>query len=183
LQFDGNGHLSTTTPVAVSIDRSSIAGAVSPLNFNLSFDSMTALGDGQAASTSTMSLLSSDGSAMGELSGYGIGADGMINGTFSNGLVRVLGQIPVANFTNIEGLVDNGGNLFSVGVNSGAAIVAEPGKFGTGTITSGALELSNVDLAQEFINLITASTGYSASSRVITTTDQLMQQLLVIGRG
>lgn len=183
MQFDDQGHLTDTTPVSVSIDRTSVAGADSPLVFDLSFESMTALGDGQAASTSTISKLSSDGSAMGELSGYSIGDDGIISGTFSNGLIRVLGQIPVVNFTSPEGLVDNGGNLFSVGADSGSPVVTEPGKMGTGGISSGALELSNVDLAAEFINLITASTGYSASSRVITTTDQLMQQLLVIGRG
>lgn len=181
IQFDADGHLTTTTPVTLDIDRSQFAGADSPLTFDLSFSGVSAGNTG--STTSSMSLLSADGSAMGELSGYGIGADGIINGTFSNGLVRVLGQIPVANFTNVEGLVDNGGNLFSVGVDSGEAVIAQPGQFGTGGITSGALELSNVDLAAEFINMITASTGYSASSRVISTTDQLMQQLLVIGRG
>jgi flagellar hook protein FlgE len=181
VQFDGDGHLSTTTPVSISIDRSLNAGAESPLTFDLSFSSVTAGNTGSA--TSNMSVLNVDGSAMGELSGYGIGADGIISGTFSNGLVRVLGQIPLANFANVEGLVDNGGTLFGVGVDSGEPIVAQPGEFGTGGITSGALELSNVDLASEFINMITASTGYSAASRVISTTDQLMQQLLVIGRG
>ncbi|MDP1662183.1 MAG: flagellar hook-basal body complex protein, partial [Phycisphaerales bacterium] len=182
MQFDENGHLSTSTPLSVSIDRTSIAGAASPLTFDLSFAAMTALGDGQTASSSTMSKLSGNGSAMGELSGFSIGNDGIISGSFNNGLVRVLGQVAVAGFANAEGLVDNGGNLFSVGADSGAAVVTEPGKMGTGSVTSGALELSNVDLAAEFINLITASTGYSAASRVITTTDQLMQQLLVIGR-
>lgn len=181
LQFDADGHLSTTTPVTVGIDRSQFAGADSPLTFDLSFASVTAGNSGSI--TSNMSVLNSDGSAMGELSGYGIGSDGIISGTFSNGLIRTLGQIPVVNFANVEGLVDAGGNLFGVGVDSGEPVIAQPGQFGTGGITSGALELSNVDLAAEFINMITASTGYSASSRVISTTDQLMQQLLVIGRG
>jgi flagellar hook protein FlgE len=183
IQFDDNGHLTTTTPLSVSVDRSAIAGADSPLTFDLSFAAMTALGDGQAASRSTMSKLSSDGSALGELSSYSIGGDGTISGTFNNGLVRTLGQVALAGFANPEGLVDTGSNLFSVGADSGAPVVTEPGKMGTGQISSGALELSNVDLAAEFINLITASTGYSAASRVISTTDQLMQQLLVIGRG
>ncbi|MFT3686199.1 MAG: flagellar hook-basal body complex protein [Phycisphaerales bacterium] len=118
IAFDGEGHLTTTTPVSVSIDRQQTAGAESPLAFDLKFDSVTALGSGQSAATSTLSKLSSDGSSMGELSGYGIGADGTINGTFSNGLIRVIGQIPLVTFSNIDGLVDAGGNLFAVGVDS-----------------------------------------------------------------
>ena len=81
-----------------------------------------------------------------------------------------------------EGLVDIGSNLFAPGPNSGTPVVGEPQELGAGRIVGGSLELSNVDLSQEFINLILASTGYSAASRVITTTDQLMQQLLVLGR-
>ena len=74
-----------------------------------------------------------------------------------------------------------GGNYFE-GPNSGTAIVTEALTFGLGRMVGGALELSNVDLSTEFINMIMASTGYSASSRVITTTDELIDQLLLIGR-
>jgi flagellar hook protein FlgE len=88
----------------------------------------------------------------------------------------------MAKFANPEGLVDVGNNLFQVGPNSGNPLITTPGEFGTGRVIGGALELSNVDLSQEFIDMILASTGYSASSRVITTTNELIQQLLVLGR-
>ena len=78
--------------------------------------------------------------------------------------------------------MDAGNNLFRVGPNSGTALITPPLEFGTGRLVGGALELSNVDLSQEFINMILTSTGYTASSRVITVTDELMDQLLLIAR-
>jgi flagellar hook protein FlgE len=108
--------------------------------------------------------------------------DGTIVGVFSNGLTRTLGRVAMATFTNTEGLVDLGNNLFNVGANSGQAVVTEAGSFGAGQIVQGSLELSNVDIGDEFIKLILSSTGYSANARVIRTADELMQQLLVLGR-
>jgi flagellar hook protein FlgE len=72
--------------------------------------------------------------------------------------------------------------MFRIGPNSGNAVITTPGDFGTGGVVSGALELSNVDLGKEFIDMIVTSTGYTASSRVIRTADELLQQLLVLGR-
>ena len=78
--------------------------------------------------------------------------------------------------------MDAGSNLFRAGPNSGTALITSPLQFGTSRLIGGALELSNVDLSQEFINLILASTGYSAASRIITTTNDLFAQLLILGR-
>ena len=159
-------------------------GASAPLNFELRFatgsDGVTALADTSAQSS--IAAVFQDGSALGVLASFSVGEDGVITGGFTNGLTRSIGQIAMAKFTNPGGLVDAGNNLFAVGPNSGTALVTEPLNFGSGRIIGGALELSNVDLSQEFINMILTSTGYSASSRVITTTDQLIQQLLVLGR-
>lgn len=119
---------------------------------------------------------------MGTLEAFGVGTDGTIQGTFSNGLTRTLGQIVLATFANPSGLVDTGSNLYATGSNSGEAVIGAPATGQAGKILGGALELSNVDLGQEFTNLILASTGYSASSRVIRTVDELMQQLLVLGQ-
>ena len=83
---------------------------------------------------------------------------------------------------NPGGMVDAGGNAWQIGPNSGTPSIVSPGEQASGTVIAGALELSNVDLGQEFIDLITTSTGYSASSRIIRTADELMQQLLVLGR-
>jgi flagellar hook protein FlgE len=186
LQFDNNGRLVDTTPISVELDRS-LTGATDPLFFDLRFDTegskVTALASPEGeAGVSTIASTFQDGSPLGVLSSFSVGVDGIITGGFSNGLSRTIGQVAVAKFTNPEGLVDAGGNQFSIGPNSGTPLVTSPLEFGTGRILGGALELSNVDLSQEFINMILTSTGYSAASRVITTSDELIQQLLLIGR-
>ena len=185
-QFDNKGKLLTTAPISVELDRLD-TGAADPLNFSLSFDSagakVTALSHPQGKDgPSTLASTFQDGSPLGVLADFSVGIDGVITGSFTNGLTRTLGQIVLAKFTNPEGLVDSGANLFQVGPNSGTPLIAAPLEFGNGRIIGGSLELSNVDLSQEFTNMILTSTGYSAASRVITTSDQLLQQLLLLGR-
>jgi flagellar hook protein FlgE len=181
LDFDTLGQLITRDPIQVNIDRAG-TGAGTPLSIDLAFaggeDSVTSLTDDTSAIAATFA----DGSPIGTLTSYGIGEDGVVYGAFTNGMTRVIGQVALAKFANSEGLVDMGGNMFKTGPNSGTPLITEPQTLGTGKLVSGALELSNVDLSQEFINMILASTGYSAASRVIRTTDELMQQLLVLGR-
>lgn len=181
VHFDTLGQLQTTTPITVSIDRDD-TGAATPLTMNLNLsqgaDRITALSATQSAIASTFQ----DGYPLGTLSAFGVDSDGTIVGAFTNGLSRTLGQVAVATFNNIEGLEDIGDNLFRVGVNSGSPVIAVPGTMGTGAIVGGALEQSNVDLGVEFIEMIQTSTGYSASSRVVRTADELLQQLLVLGR-
>lgn len=181
LSFDVNGQLATLTPVTVRLARAG-TGAETPLQFDMVFrgdrDGVTALTDVD----SEMAAIFQDGAPLGTLTDYSVGSDGTITGSFSNAVTRTLGQVAMASFTNAHGLVDQGSNLFRVGPNSGPPIVTAPGGLGTGRVVGGALELSNVDLGQEFINLILTSTGYSASSRVVRTADELLQQLLVLGR-
>jgi flagellar hook protein FlgE len=83
---------------------------------------------------------------------------------------------------NPEGLIAEGDNVYALGPNAGEATVTAAGEFGAGTVLSGALELSNVDLAAEFIGLITSSTAFQASSRVISTSSDMLDQLLLIVR-
>ncbi|MEO0483591.1 MAG: flagellar hook-basal body complex protein [Planctomycetota bacterium] len=181
LDFDTQGQLLTPVSPRISIDRAG-TGAVTPLTFDLNFstgaDNVTALADSQSSIAATFR----DGAPRGDLASFGVGPDGVITGAFSNGLTRTLGQVPLSMFRNPEGLVDDGSNLFSVGANSGPAVTATAGTLGAGSVIGGAIETSNVDLGAEFIGLISAQTGYSASSRVIRTADELIQQLLVIGR-
>lgn len=183
IDFDTAGRLVTSAPISVSIGREN-TGAVTPLTVALNLasggDNVTALAD--AAGTSNIAAVFQNGSPLGVLSNFSVGADGVITGAFSNGLTRSLGQVVMAMFTNFEGLVDAGNNLFAVGPNSGTPLVTQPQRFGAGRIVGGALEQANVDLGQEFIDLVLTSTGYSAASRVITTTDQLLQQLIALGR-
>jgi flagellar hook protein FlgE len=181
LDFDVFGQLQTTTPATVQMDRTG-AGSADPLSFTLNFapgaGGVTALTD----DSSTLAATAQDGVPIGTLADFGVGTDGVITGAFSNGITRTIGQVVLATFANPEGLVDEGSNLYSVGPNSGTAAITEPNTLGAGRIVGGSLELSNVDLSEEFINMILTSTGYSANARVITTTDQLFQQLLVLGR-
>lgn len=180
IDFDANGQIVTTTPITVSLERDDV-GSVDPLQFDLVFDSdrgaLTALMDAQDDADSLLASNEQDGIPYGVLDNFSVGRDGVITGAFTNGLTRTIGQVALANFTNQAGLVELGESLYAVGSNSGTPIITEAGQFGTGAIIERALEGSNVDLANEFTNMILTTTGYAASSRVITTSDQLLQQL------
>jgi flagellar hook protein FlgE len=182
ISFDNNGQLipPLNTP-SFSIDRED-TGAETPVPISMLFASGSGSVSAIQAPSSTFAATYQDGTELGTLNSFSVGPDGVITGGFTNGLTRTIGQVVLGKFTNPEGLRDVGNNLFAVGPNSGEPIIATAQTLGTGRIVGGALELSNVDLAQEFITLIGASTGYSANSRVITTADQLLQQLLVLGR-
>jgi flagellar hook protein FlgE len=112
---------------------------------------------------------------------YSIGGDGKITGVV-NGNKQDLGQIAVADFANPEGLERAGDTVFRESANSGAAQILAPGSGGAGKLMGGALEMSNVDLAQEFTNLIIAQRGFQATSRVITTSDSVLEELVNIKR-
>lgn len=183
ISFDNFGQLTGAPQINIELDRFN-TGALDPLQialrFNSDSDSVTALSD--TGNGSNIAAVFQDGSPIGVLSSFSFGEDGVITGGFTNGLTRTIGQLAVGTFTNPEGLVDVGNNLFAVGPNSGTALITEAGQFGTGRVIGGALELSNVDLSKEFTDMILTTTGYSAASRVITTTDELLQQLLNLVR-
>jgi flagellar hook protein FlgE len=124
----------------------------------------------------------SNGSGAGILSSYTVSNTGQIVGVFSNGLKQTLGQLALANFNNVNGLEKIGDSMFRSTVNSGLAQVGPAGSAGLGLITSGALEMSNVDLAQEFTNLVIAQRGFQANSRIITTSDEILQELVNLKR-
>ncbi len=123
-----------------------------------------------------------DGYTMGTLDSFEIGQTGEIVGGFTNGKTRVLGQIALAKFKNPEGLSKTSSNLFEETVNSGNAIIGSPGSSGFGLTVAGSLEMSNVDLSQEFTNMITTQRGFQANSRIITTTDEMLQELVNLKR-
>ncbi|MGP1346402.1 MAG: flagellar hook protein FlgE [Phycisphaerales bacterium] len=183
IHFDNFGELVEPGSLGISLDLSG-TGAASPLQFEMSLSSesgrVTAFSN--VSGVSELAATDRDGVPFGVLESFGVGGDGVVVGAFSNGLSRELGQVVLATFANVEGLVDAGGGLFSVGPNSGEAVIAQPGGFGTGSVVGGGLELSNVDLGREFIDMILTQTGYSASTRVISTSDQLLQQLISIVR-
>jgi flagellar hook protein FlgE len=174
LNFDNGGNLLSVSNNTIAINRAG-TGAQPVQNISLDFSGVHALSD---TSASILEPTAQDGSPLGTLSSFSVGNDGTITGSFSNGLTRTLGQVAMATFGNPEGLVDNGNNMFSAGAGSGQAVISAPQTLGAGQVLAGSLEQSNVDISKEFINMIIASTGFSASSRVITTSDQLISELL-----
>ncbi len=136
----------------------------------------------QFAGASSVSALSQDGSALGVLQSFTIGPDGVVTGVFSNGRTRGIGQIAMAGFANPVGLEKVGDSLYRTSVNSGLAQVGVAGQGGRGTLAGSTLEMSNVDLAAEFTNLIVAQRGFQANSRVITASDELLNDLVNLKR-
>lgn len=177
ITFDQNGQYIAQPSTGVVINRVGV-GSSEPLPVTLDFSRMSSL----ATARSSLVMSFQDGFSTGTLIEYNIGDDGIITGTFSNGLLQDLGQIAMATFANPPGLIARSNSIFFIGPNSGEARITEPLTLGAGRIKSGTLELSNVDLSREFINLITSSTAFSAASRVVSTSDQLLQELLLIAR-
>lgn len=176
LTFGANGAVSSTGPYAFTLPG---AGGASPTTFDLDFGTPTQPQSlTQFGGRSDLELLKQDGAVTGYMRSFAVGADGTISGVFSNGKVKTLGQLAVAQFTNPSGLVKAGDSHFRVSASSGPASVNTPGAGGRGSIVGGALEGSNVDLSQEFTNLMIAERGFQANSRVITTADDMLQELV-----
>jgi flagellar hook protein FlgE len=123
-----------------------------------------------------------DGYPRGELQGYNIDKSGVINGIFSNGMQRALAQVGMANFTNPGGLIRAGDTIFQESSNSGTAQVGTALRNGRGIVMPGTQEMSNVDLSQEFTEMIITERGYQSNSRVITTSDEMLQEVVNLKR-
>lgn len=136
----------------------------------------------QFDSKSTTKAVSQDGYGMGYLQAFNIDGKGAITGIFSNGQKRMMGQVALATFTNPGGLEKNGENYYRESNNSGNARISAASTEDKGTIRAGALEMSNVDLSEEFTDMIVTQRGFQANSKVITTSDQMLQELLTLKR-
>ncbi len=123
-----------------------------------------------------------DGNRMGSLQSFTIDDNGIVIGTYTNGVTRNLGQVAVANFNNPDGLIKNGDTMYSESVNSGISQVGQPGTGGRGEMRTAVLEMSNVDLAEEFSSMIVTQRGYQVNSRIISTVDQMLQELANMAR-
>jgi len=177
--FDNIGKVQSGGTTVFSIDRDSSA-AVSPMQITADLSNIS--GISSAAAGSRLALTSQDGSDAGTLTSFAISESGVINGVFDNGIIRTMGQITLARFSNPQGLVENGSNTFGEGVGSGPPLLATPGNFGAGTVRAGAIELSNTDIGRNLVDLIVASTNYRGNARVISSIQQLVDELLVLGR-
>ena len=133
----------------------------------------------EAAADSTASI-QQDGTSSGTLQSSSIGPEGIITGSFSNGTTAILGQIALASFADEQGLSRNGDNDFSPTLASGQPTIGAPTSGGLGSLSGGALEQSNVDIATEFANLIVAQRSYEANARVVTTFDTIAQDTIAL---
>lgn len=145
---------------------------------NVDFSTVT-----QFNSKVTVTSETKDGNTAGNMTGYNIDANGIIRGTYSNGKTKILAQIPLANFKNPAGLEKYGNNLYKETGNSSEfdGIGQEASSLGS-TLQGGALEMSNVDLSYEFSEMITTQRGFQANSRIITTSDEMIQELVNLKR-
>ena len=153
-------------------------GGASATSVDLDFSNATML-----SSVSDASMTYQDGLAAGGFTSFKISnPTGLIYGLFTNGEQQLVGQVSLASFVNPAGLERINQNMFMQGLNSGDPSVGEANVGGRGSVNSGYLEASNVDLAKEFTNMIIAQRGFQASSRVITTSDEMLQELVNIKR-
>ncbi|MGA8034188.1 MAG: flagellar hook protein FlgE [Casimicrobiaceae bacterium] len=174
LQFNSDGTLNATSsalPFNVSVPLTT--GATTPLAFTVDFNGATQFGSQFGVNT-----LQQDGYSSGQLSGYSIGNDGIIQGRYTNGQTRTLGQFLLANFPNPTGLQPLGGNAWAETAASGQPVPGAPGSGNLGVVQSGAVEESNVDLTQELVNMITAQRVYQANAQTIKTQDAVMNTLV-----
>lgn len=134
------------------------------------------------AGMETATFTGQDGAAAGTIVGFSIAQDGTINGTFSNGDMRAVGQVAIASFDNPAGLEKAGSSAFRATPNSGVPTLGAPGDDGFGPLAAGTLEGSNTDLSKEFTNLIMAQRGFQASARIVTTSDEVLSELTNLKR-
>jgi flagellar hook protein FlgE len=175
IDFDTNGNFvdqTGTLDLDVTAD-----GAMSPLNINPDFSGTTQFG-----TASTITVGSQDGYAPGVLQSFTIGQDGTITGVYSNGSTRDVGQIALATFRNPGGLIKTGSSNYQSSPNSGIADIGAATTGSRGGIISGSLEMSNVDLSQEFTNMIVDERAYQANSKIIQTGDEMLQTLIGLKR-
>jgi flagellar hook protein FlgE len=180
MTFDGNGNLLTPAANVTGITIPNLTDGANDLNFDWDLYNGKTGVITQTASPSSTSGAQQNGASSGTLTDFSIGADGTITGTFSNGKTAALGQLALASFADEQGLQRIGSNDFSETLASGQAVIGTPGTGGRGTVSGGSLELSNVDIATEFSNLIIAQRAFEANAKAVTTFDQITQDTINI---
>jgi flagellar hook protein FlgE len=190
ITFNGDGTPASITPNSMNVywangsqnqagsktttNSSSIALKFGDVNQS---DGMTQLGGSYQ-----LTYLKQDGAKFGNYTGVSIGSDGVVTALFDNGVRTPVFQIPIATFANADGMESLSGDVFEDTTTSGAYTVRSPGEAGSGTVTASSLESSTVDLGTEFTNMIVVQRAYSASAKIITTADQMLDDLINIKR-
>lgn len=178
LKFGTDGKLITASPnvskITLNIQPKNGSAVFSP---TVDFAKLT-----QFASESNAAITKSDGYPQGFLDSFAIAPTGEINAVFTNGQNKVIGRLALAVFKNPAGLEKTAENMYQLTPNSGDAIVGMPGFGGLGSINPGTLEMSNVDISTEFTEMISTQRGFQANSRIITTSDEMLQELVNLKR-
>lgn len=180
ISFNENGNFTNDAgnEYTVTIGSGELAnGAAEDLEITLDLSSLT-----QVAGPMDAIPRYQDGYPSGVLEDFTVGKTGVIVGVYDNGMIKELGMVALAGFANPEGLSKLGGNIYQVSANSGQVSIGEPGQQGLGTIEGSTLEMSNVDLVAEFTDMITTSRAFQANSRVISTSDDMLVEVVNLKR-
>lgn len=178
LEFDSNGYATKeTSQLSVPITLNPATGAPETLEFNVDMSAVTNLNG-----SNTIDMSYQDGLPMGTLEAFNIDNVGHVVGQFTNGITKNLAQLSMVAFNNPAGLSKIGGNLLTESAASGTPRYSTAGTASLGTISAGFLEASNVDLTNEFTSMITAQRGFQANSRIISTSDEILQELTQLKR-
>ena len=183
LSFDSDGQLTGFTPVDITFDFDPASGAASGQTVSLDFGNAT----GSVATTQfdqsfVTNYVSQDGFAPGTLSALDFDENGKLNGVFTNGVTQSLAQIALANFGNVEGLSEIGRSQVIESVESGPPVLAAANSGNLGSIRNSSLEKSNVDLAQQFVNLIVSQRAFQANTRTVSVANELLANLVSLGQ-
>lgn len=183
IQFDSKGKIvtSTATPPTTTTSMSFVIAraAYGADDVSITVDLKDLL---QYNTDSTVQVETQDGLPTGSLQSLSVGSDGVISGQYDNGQLKSLCRVALANFRNPAGLQQVGGNQFVTSTNSGDAMIGAPSSGGMGAILPSSLEMSNVDLSEELTNMIIVERGFTANSRIITTSDEMLQELANLKR-
>ena len=176
ISFDTNGKLTAASLKGITLSIPAKNGSA-PFDVASDFSKLT-----QFSSDSNAAITESDGFPQGFLDSFSIAPTGEINAVFTNGQNKVIGRIALAVFKNPAGLEKTAENMYQLTPNSGDAIIGVPGDGSMGSINPGTLEMSNVDISREFTEMISTQRGFQANSRIITASDELLQELVNLKR-
>ncbi|MGD8292799.1 MAG: flagellar hook protein FlgE [Desulfobacterales bacterium] len=183
LTFDGNGNLNSGSDPSITLTNLISGAADITINWDLFDTANLTNGDlTQYAAASTTNFNTQNGYSAGNLRGVSIDESGFVTGAYSNGQLTPLYQVVLADFPSYFGLSKMGKNLYAESRASGQAMPGVPLSGSLGSISPSAIEMSNVDLAQEFVKMITTQRAFQANSRVITTSDEVLQELISLKR-
>lgn len=177
ITFDSQGMLTTASAKSANVTFTPVNAGTDSFDVNIDFSKITSF-----ASDNSVKPKSVDGYPSGNLVSFSVGADGILTGIYDNGQQQSLGLMALSGFENPGGLQKVGDNMYIPTTNSGDYKAVKAGSNGVGTLNPGTLEMSNVDLSKEFTDMIITQRGFQANSRIITTSDEMLQELVNLKR-